>query len=80
MLLDDVPGDRQPETRAAAADADPVDLVEPLEDPGLVGLRDADPVVLDRQRRPRRRTPNVTRTSDGAAVAATASVVARPGG
>ena len=26
---------------------DPVDLVEPLEDPGLVRRRDADPVVLD---------------------------------
>ena len=30
------------------ADPRPVDLVEALEDPGLVGLRDADAVVLDR--------------------------------
>ena len=48
--LDDVAGDRQSKPRSAAADAHPVDLVEPLEDPALVGLRDADAVVLDRQR------------------------------
>ena len=48
VLLDDVAGDRQAEARAAAPDARPVDLVEPLEDPRLVGLRDADAVVLDR--------------------------------
>ena len=48
VLLDDVARDREAEARAAdPRDARPVDLVEPLEDPGLVGLRDADPVVLD---------------------------------
>ena len=49
VLLDDVPGDRQAETRPAglAADAGSVDLVEALEDPRLGGPRDADPVVGD---------------------------------
>ena len=49
VLLDDVAGDRQPETGPAglAADPRPVDLVEALEDPGLGGPRDADPVVGD---------------------------------
>ena len=48
MGLDDVPGDGQAETRPAAPPARLVGLVEPFEDPRLVGLRDADPVVLDR--------------------------------
>src|SRR3954470_5280145 len=47
VLLDDVARDRQAESRAArpAPEARPVDLVEPLEDPGLGGARDAHPVV-----------------------------------
>src|SRR6476646_9964731 len=40
VLLQDVPRDRQAETGAPATDAGPVDLVEALEDPALVGLRD----------------------------------------
>src|SRR6476661_6127309 len=49
VLLHDVARDRQPEARPTAADAGPVDLVEPLEDPVPVRLRDPDTVVLDRQ-------------------------------
>src|SRR5207247_9206279 len=47
MLLDDVPGDRQSQPGPAATDPDAVDLVEALEDPGLICLRDADAVILD---------------------------------
>src|SRR6476646_9244149 len=48
VLLQDVPRDRQAQAGAAAPDAGPVDLVEALEDPALVGFRDADPLVGDR--------------------------------
>ena len=57
VLLDDVARDGQPEPGPAArlaAEARPVDLVEPLEDPGLGGPRDADAMVLDATSRPRR--------------------------
>ena len=50
MGLDDMAGDGQPEARAAAAPTGLVGLVEALEDPRLVGLRDADPVILDHHR------------------------------
>ena len=58
--LDDVAGDRQPEARSRRPprSAGTVDLVEALEDPRPVGLRDPDAVVRDRRhdlrRRPRR--------------------------
>src|SRR6478672_4668540 len=45
VALDDVPGDRQAEPRAAPTHAGAVGLVEALEDAGPVGLRDPDPVV-----------------------------------
>src|SRR3954452_6736951 len=47
VLFDDVPRDRQAQSGAArsATEARPVDLVEPLEDPGLGGARDADPSI-----------------------------------
>src|SRR6186997_3167138 len=48
VLLQDVPGDRQAQPRAATADPGPVDLVEPLEDPALVALRNADALVRNR--------------------------------
>src|SRR6478752_7264407 len=47
VLFDDVARDREAEPRAAgpAAEARPVDLVEPLEDPRLGRPRDAGPVI-----------------------------------
>ena len=49
MLLDDVPGDRQSQPGPATTDTDPIDLVEALEDAALVGLRNADAMILHRQ-------------------------------
>src|SRR5512139_2614810 len=45
VALHDVAGDREPEAGAAPADPGPVGLVEALEDPALVDLRDADALV-----------------------------------
>ena len=61
MPLDDVARDRQPEAGPAAPEAGTVGLVEALEDPRPVGLRDADAVIDDRRTRPPRR-PGARRT------------------
>ena len=53
--LDDVARDRQPEAGPAAPEAGTVGLVEALEDPRPVDLRDPDAVIGDRRPRPRRR-------------------------
>src|SRR3954447_1880200 len=47
MALDDVPRDRQAESRPATARPRPIGLVETLEDPRLVLRLDAGAVVLD---------------------------------
>ena len=70
VLLDDVAGDGQAQAgpAALAADARPVDLVEPLEDARLGRPRDADAVVRDRHDDVRRHRSHGHR--DGAPVGA----------